>query len=62
MEHQTQLTVNRILPTCLGASFFVEPVEEEKEEGQNGEGPQLHVEHQQDVGDERVGALERVLP
>ena len=40
----------------------MEPVEEEKEEGQDGEGPQLHVEHQQDVGDERVGALERVLP
>ena len=54
--------MDRMFPTWLGASFSVEPVEEEKEEGQDGEGPQLHVEHQQDVGDERVGALERVLP
>ena len=40
----------------------MEPVEEEKEDGQDGQGPELHVENHKDVSDEGVGALEWVLP
>ena len=40
----------------------MDPVIEEKEYGQDRQGPELHVEHHQDVSDEGVGALEWVLP